>query len=261
MQEESVYNLIPRPAEEFIKPPMYRSKHDAQVPPSCSLMGLQGTSKLTANNSGKEVRPSANRKDAATFGKEVAPEVVPEEFLKKSQRDLPKAGTFHRNTLSGYRAPVPKRTEKPVMGLTTDKDFLVANAVETILAVPKRTKMEEPPATQLKTFGKVPKYLTRIKNDISEERTYLQRLNNQKSAGEREQLRPMGEEEKAELIAGLKRKWHDIHKQYQTLTFNIDTVTKVQRKEGLEAEMEQIEKAIEKLSKRNIHVYDDSEFW
>jgi len=71
-------------------------------------------------------------------------------------------------------------------------------------------------------------------------------------------MRLMTDEERDEMIAGLKKKWDETHKQYQSLTFNIDTVTKVQRKEGLEVEMEQIEKAIQKLSKKNIYVYDDS---
>ena len=32
------------------------------------------------------------------------------------------------------KAPVPKRDEKPIHGLVSDKNFIVANAVENILA-------------------------------------------------------------------------------------------------------------------------------
>jgi hypothetical protein len=32
------------------------------------------------------------------------------------------------------RAPVPKKDEKPIMGLVSDKNYIVANAVENILA-------------------------------------------------------------------------------------------------------------------------------
>ena len=42
-------------------------------------------------------------------------------------------------------------------------------------------------------------------------------------------MRMMTEDEKNDIISGLKKKWEDTHKQYQALTFNIDTVTKVQR--------------------------------
>ena len=32
------------------------------------------------------------------------------------------------------KPPVPKKDEKPIMGLVSDKNFIVANAVENILA-------------------------------------------------------------------------------------------------------------------------------
>jgi len=32
------------------------------------------------------------------------------------------------------RPPVPKKDEKPIMGLVSDKNYIVANAVENILA-------------------------------------------------------------------------------------------------------------------------------
>ena len=41
-------------------------------------------------------------------------------------------GTFDRG--SEKKAAVPKRDEKPIHGLVSDKNFIVANAVENILA-------------------------------------------------------------------------------------------------------------------------------
>lgn len=41
------------------------------------------------------------------------------------------------------RAPVPTRDEKPVMGLQSNKNFITANAVEVILAKPKKVPQEE----------------------------------------------------------------------------------------------------------------------
>jgi len=35
------------------------------------------------------------------------------------------------------KPPVPKKDEKPIHGLVSDKNFIVANAVENILAAPK----------------------------------------------------------------------------------------------------------------------------
>ena len=35
------------------------------------------------------------------------------------------------------KVAVPKKDEKPIMGLVSDKNFIVSNAVENILAAPK----------------------------------------------------------------------------------------------------------------------------
>ena len=67
------------------------------------------------------------------------------------------------------KQPVPLRTEVPPHGLVTTKNFIVANALETILAEPKRPK-EEPLPTQKKDYGKVPRYLQTVKAKIAEEK-------------------------------------------------------------------------------------------
>jgi len=56
---------------------------------------------------------------------------------------------------------VPKKDEKPIMGLRSNKNFIVTNAVENILAAPK-TMPEEPSWTSKRDYGRVPDYLTRI---------------------------------------------------------------------------------------------------
>ena len=64
---------------------------------------------------------------------------------------------------------MPSRDDVPPHGLVTAKNFIIANAVETILAEPKRVE-GPPPATQKKEFGQVPKYLQKIKSKIAEEK-------------------------------------------------------------------------------------------
>lgn len=58
---------------------------------------------------------------------------------------------------------VPKRDEKPIHGLVSDKNFIVANAVENILAAPKLPGRQEQDMLKKRTYGKVPKYVTKIK--------------------------------------------------------------------------------------------------
>jgi len=56
------------------------------------------------------------------------------------------------------------------------------------------------------------------------------------------------------MLNGLKTNWDRINKAYQTLSFTLDTPAKKQRKEEFEAQLEQIERDIERLSKRNVFI-------
>jgi hypothetical protein len=169
----------------------------------------------------------------------------------------PRAHTARGLEKEKVKANVVRRTEKPVMGLTTEKNFVAANALEAMHTMPPRRPQTEELATQRPTFGKVPPYLRQIKKHVEDEYAALHSLSDGKDAGQNTRMQPLSEPERAELLAGLKKKWEEAHKQYQRLTFNIDTTAKTQKKEGLEVEMERIEKAIQKLSKKNIYVYDD----
>lgn len=67
------------------------------------------------------------------------------------------------------KAAVPKRDEKPIHGLVSDKNFIVANAVENILAAPKLPQNTQKDYLKKKSYGTVPKYMTKIKNEIEDE--------------------------------------------------------------------------------------------
>lgn len=67
------------------------------------------------------------------------------------------------------KPPVPKKDEKPIHGLVSDKNFIVANAVENILAAPNLPASKDKDYLKKKNFGKVPQYLTKIKNEIEDE--------------------------------------------------------------------------------------------
>merc|ERR1719446_2025961 len=74
---------------------------------------------------------------------------------------------------------VPKTSDTPVMNLVTSKNFVVANAVETILAAPKKVTQGTKDYLSKEDYGKVPKYLTHIKNDIQAEYNYIRALQEQ----------------------------------------------------------------------------------
>ena len=62
------------------------------------------------------------------------------------------------------------------------------------------------------------------------------------------------------IIDGLKQNWEEIHHQYQGLSVVTDTAPKKNRKERMEAEMNQLERDIELLEKHS-HIYIASNYF
>jgi hypothetical protein len=152
---------------------------------------------------------------------------------------------------------VPKAKDAaPIMNLVTSKNFVVANAVETILAAPKRPQVGSKDYLNKEDYGKAPKYLQHIKQDIEAEYDYIRQLAQEQEDLSMSRVRPLGEEERQDLIDGLKAKWEAVNTEYQGTTHitKLDTMGKIKRKEKWEAQLSNIEKDIERLNKKNISV-------
>jgi hypothetical protein len=76
-------------------------------------------------------------------------------------------------------------------------------------------------------------------------------------------MRLLAEEDRLQLLDQLKKKWESVNKVYQLSTHvvDLDTIGKVRRKEEYEAQLQQLEKSIEKLSKKNIFVQEDTQWF
>merc|ERR1712227_471208 len=236
-QEESIYCLIPPVIEPPPKPPLYRSKYPGTVP--------------------------ANKKPDATMGPlKVAPP-DPQKFLKAYTREdnkLPEPRKFEYKDTIERKPGGPGRTDKPVQGLVTSKNFITCNAVENILAVPKRTDVRQVSYMNKKGYGKVPAYLEKVKAEIQDEYNYIQQMQeayDEQGDDGQCRTRMMANDEKMAMLEGLKTNWDRINKAYQTLSFTLDTPAKKQRKEEFEAQLEQIERDIEKLSKGTLFIEED----
>jgi len=112
------------------------------------------------------------------------------------------------------KAAVPKMDEKPIQGLVSDKNFIVANAVENILAAPKLPGKQEKDFLKKNAYGKVPKYLTTIKNEIEDEYNLVREMQIEEQAEEDRRKFLMPEEERMELVGALKKKWEVLHIEY-----------------------------------------------
>jgi hypothetical protein len=184
--EESIFNLIPKEAYVPPKQPRHKSKHDPKAIPTASTFALRTTSKPGVSNLAGHLEGETNTHSqkamAATIGlpkgqakpnsqqfrlKGTGTFQLPEGKLKIRSDSFDLATKFNRDQVK--KVPVPKRDEKPIMGLVSDKNFIVSNAVENILAAPNLPVNKEKDFLKKKNYGKVPKYLQRIKNEIEDE--------------------------------------------------------------------------------------------
>jgi len=277
MEGESIYALIPQPVIVPAKDPIYISKHDGNKPPTFTTFGLAGTSKPgyknVAGTDNSLVVGSGHheyKKPFATMGKEGNAR-RPHEILVKGSGGgagaadaaaSMQAGTFQYS--DKLRPPVPTAnqcaTERAALGKREEKNFITSNAVENILAVPKR---DPEPIDWLKKphFGQTPPYLEKIKSEIKDEYDYISSMQQQANDAIPPGMHQLPEDERTQLVLALKAKWDAVNKQYQQSSVlslaSLDTIGKVKRKEMYEAQLAQIEKDIEKLSKKVIYVADD----
>jgi hypothetical protein len=268
---ESIYNIIPPKEIQQEKLPMYRSKHNPQLPPTGTTFGgAQTTQPVAMNIAGEAPVKMVPNKPGRTMGKPLG-------SLKRSPSDYTKknANTTKVQTLSEIKRDqpyllqptelkaklkpdVPKTSDTPVMNLVTSKNFVVANAVETILAAPKKATQGAKDYLCKEDYGKVPKYLKNIKQDIQAEYDYISMLQEQENEQQANQMPPLAEEERLGLISSLKAKWEAVNTEYQAIThLTLMERGQMNRKEKYEAELSQIEKDIEKLNRKNIMIARD----
>lgn len=265
--EESIYNIIAPKVVMPEKAPMHKSAHKGSIPPTGSTFGQAGTSHpMLTNLSGDAQQQVVRQASHKSIGR--APgshQPDPNRFLMKKSSSVPSLARVRKEqpqllkpvTLTKSKLPpIPKVADMPIMNLVTSKNFVVANAVETILAAPKKTTKSAKDYLHKEDYGKVPKYLGHIKQDIDAEYEYIAQLQAQEEEQRNSQTRLLSDEEKHGLITGLKAKWEAINTEYQTITHltTLDTMGKVKRKEKYEAELAQTEKDIEKLNKGRIYV-------
>lgn len=221
--EESIFNLIPKERYEPPKAKRYQSQHPHNVPPTASTFALKTTSKPGIANLNGNYNPEGGshsmRGMSLTIGKpkgSLKPETTG--FRKKGTGNpvLPEATQLGKFMYADdvKRAPVPKKDEKPIMGLVSDKNYIVANAVENILAAPKLPLNTDKDFLKKKNFGKVPQYIQKIKREIEDEYQMVREMQIEEDNERDKQKFLMTDDERKELIAALKKKWEVVHKEY-----------------------------------------------
>ena len=149
---------------------------------------------------------------------------------------------------------LPDKSERPVLGIKTNKNFVTANAVEAILQVPRSLESKDLNYLEKEDYGKVPEYLGQVKEEIKRENEMIDKYVKEQMGIEDEtveEFEELPESERGALIAQLKRKWDDVNAKYQKITHLVvlDTAGQVRRKEYLEKTLSEIEADIDRLSK------------
>ena len=251
---ESIYNLVPEKYVEPYKPPMYRSKYDPKAPLTSSTFGLHGT---TATVGGGVNEIKKNHTLSSTFGPSSQSITSASNFLKAGSKtksmDKPEIKTFTRPLLS-KKSLVPRRDEKPVMGLRTSKNFITANAVEAILSVPQMPQTESVDYLGKEDYGKVPDYLSQVKEEIRRENDMIDEYVRKQMSQEEdapEEFSEMNEAERQELIDKLKTKWDAVNEKYQKICHRVKFESRgdINRKESQESELKRLENDIMMLQR------------
>ncbi|CAL6038044.1 Calmodulin-binding_protein [Hexamita inflata] len=181
----------------------------------------------------------------------------PHAWVKKNQfhPDLPDPQEYHYSQQIARKPPIPNQhTEIPVYGLKSNVDFVQQNIKKVQLMMPKVQQKKDIDWMQKDDFGKVPQYLSKVKETIQIEQSQLREIEAQKKQ-QREKAYKMDENEKIELLAGLKKNWQELHSEYVgTTKAVVDTLGQKERKQWLERRMAEIEADIVMLEKGDIFV-------
>uniref|UniRef100_A0A3Q1FEU6 Enkurin, TRPC channel interacting protein n=1 Tax=Acanthochromis polyacanthus TaxID=80966 RepID=A0A3Q1FEU6_9TELE len=204
------------------------------------------------------VQESKLTKDAMrTMGPAKVELPSPDKYLKKhSKESKPLEGEFiytHRTcTYTKKKPPIPSRTENPL--IHTKRDFIKTATAKSKKPQPVCVDTNTGHKQPLENSGLVPKYIK--KKDYGKVPTYLQQRNEEKLRAEeeynkfvqeqREQRAPrrLPDEERLAVLENLKKDWDNVHREYQSLPFIINTMSQKAYKVQLEEEMKCREKNI-----------------
>ncbi|XP_009897659.1 enkurin [Dryobates pubescens] len=243
--QESIYNLLPRLEEKPVKPPRYISTFRPSV----------------------KREAQENKAQCKTMGPAKVAVPSPKNFLQKHSKEpkLPARQKEQDKKLPSLS--VPRRTDRPVMGIQSKKNFINANAVAAITRLPKKPQPIYVDRRQgdkylLETSGLVPKYIK--KKDFGRTPKYVTKRNEEERRAQEEYeasiletlkkraMKRLSDEERTSLLQGLRRNWKEVYHEFQRLPVQIDTIPKKLNKEKLETQMKQLEHDIEVIEKHKV---------
>lgn len=121
---------------------------------------------------------------------------------------------------------------------------------------PRKVEQTQVSFIEKEDYGQVPKYLFKVKDEIEREKEIIQNCVKENARREGELVDEpiyeiLDENERQELINALKAKWDHVNSKYQKICHRVmlDSLGELRRKESQEAELQQLEDDIERLSR------------
>ncbi|XP_068160417.1 enkurin isoform X1 [Antennarius striatus] len=265
---ESVYNLLPRDEVQTQKPSRYMSKfrpvvliEEKSVKDAMRTMGpaevpIPSPDKYLKKHSkepkspdksqcSREAHSCTMRKPPVPTRADIPPMGIRTQrnFLKTVTAVQVKPKPISVDTRKGHKQVlensglVPKYIKKKVFS-SADRDRFIKSNVNTTSAVS---------SPNVQDYGEVPEYLQQRNED--EQRAQEEYDNYVKDQREQGAMKYLSDEERHAILEGLKKNWDQLHREYQGLSFVIDTMSKKSHKQRLEAAMKQLENDIQIFEK------------
>lgn len=190
----------------------------------------------------------------------------PAEFLKIGNGIRPDPVTPNHKCFRRNIPPVPKLQPKRAQSAPPKnfklKNIHEANALTSRKPVPRyvdtcrgdfhelKTSGLTPVYVKRPTFGRVPKYLKKRIKELQMD----EEIARQKEINQQPLCRYVTQNERDDVLNGLRYNWNDLQRKYQSLSIITDTLTKKMRKLTIESQLKQLEKDI-LLIEQNPHIY------
>jgi len=262
--EESIYDLIPKPAPVVVKPPMHRSKFPGDAPPSCSTFGATAAAQVLTTNAGGDyvhlARVHRHVQSHALFGPKESQKPSPANFImKQTKPELPPPKPFVYQ--DRRKAPLISKSDVGTLRAPEPKNYVAKNTSAAVKLKAKKPEDKTIDYLGKEDFGRPPEYLATVKGEIAQERDMVRQAmethSAQASAGKIKHTR-LPESERVQLLESLQKKHAEVNKLYQNLTHVValDSTAKIRKKESYERELGELEHAIARLSKKAVFVED-----
>ena len=224
LQQESIYNILPKSKIIPNTGISYKSKHPHYIPPTASTFKLQTSSYPNVLNLNGEYNLTRGahplNQQYATFGlPEGSYAADPNNYHKKGEtfKILPPLEKLHQND-EIKKPSIPNKNDYPIYGLKSDKNFIIANAVDNILMKPKKLRSGSQDMIFHKYYGKVPYYIKKYRMEHETELNNIKEEKKRKQEEEDAKQRLLSLNEVSDLREGLKKKWEMYNFKYGKLT-------------------------------------------